>query len=116
MNTDFWTSVWLSVAIGVFVGYSITEMQISKSEQDIEMTPVRPSMRVTFEDTAGTKVEETASNPGTAQTFITAADEVHSQVVGDMHGPGDADVGDQASKATSAGHSVTLELTSQPNA
>ena len=31
MNQTFWSSVWLSVAIGVFVGYAITEGQIEAS-------------------------------------------------------------------------------------
>ena len=41
MNELFWTSVWLSVAIGVTIGYAITDQQIEANEkeaQQIEMT------------------------------------------------------------------------------
>ena len=39
MNQTFWSSVWLSVAIGVFVGYAITEGQIEATPSRIPEPP-----------------------------------------------------------------------------
>ena len=59
MNQLFWTSVWLSVAIGVTLGYAITNQQIEESEKEdpeIEMsefsTPTRPTKSSPYKGSA----------------------------------------------------------------
>ena len=42
MNQTFWSSVWLSVAIGVFVGYTITEGQIEATPSRSVQPPKEP--------------------------------------------------------------------------
>ncbi len=39
MNQTFWSSVWISVAIGVFVGYAITEGQLEATPSRIPEPP-----------------------------------------------------------------------------
>ena len=109
MNTTFWSSVWLSVAIGVFVGYQITQEQIEESEPTPEPKALeeQPTFK-TPEKRESTKVEvatsnapvtvtvgseseadESATQQGSARTAV----EMHQEVVAAQHvGGGDPSV------------------------
>ena len=96
MNTDFWASVWLSVAIGMFVGYTITEGQIEAAGREpIELKEVAPR---SAPDPPTTEIKvslapaepspEAASEPVLPRTveIRETAEELHAGVVAAQHG------------------------------
>ncbi len=106
MNTTFWSSVWLSVAIGVFVGHQITQEQIEDSGAKPEAKALedQPTFK-TPEKREATNVEVATSNapvtitvgseseadePATQQGGARTAVEMHQEVVAAQHvGGGD---------------------------